>query len=186
VSQSELLKKIINFLNNSGINYMLTGSLVSSIQGEPRSTHDIDIVVALNEGDTETLVKCFKPPDFYIDIDSAAEALDNTDMFNLIDVKNGDKIDFWIYTDNEFDRSRFARKYQETFEEIKMFVSSPEDTIIAKLNWSKLSGGSKKQIIDALRVYEIQSDSIDDDYLRLWVEKMELQKEWKAMFELMG
>jgi len=40
VSQSELLKKTIGALNSSQIPYMLTGSIASSIQGEPRSTHD--------------------------------------------------------------------------------------------------------------------------------------------------
>jgi hypothetical protein len=35
---------------------------------------------------------------------------------------------------------------------LEMQVSSPEDTILAKLRWAKLLGGSEKQITDALRV----------------------------------
>jgi hypothetical protein len=35
-----------------------------------------------------------------------------------------------------------------------MKVSTPEDTILAKLRWANLSGGSEKQFTDALRVYE--------------------------------
>jgi len=35
-----------------------------------------------------------------------------------------------------------------------MKISSPEDTILSKLKWIKLSGGSQKQFIDALhKVY---------------------------------
>jgi len=37
----------------------------------------------------------------------------------------------------------------------EIWVSSPEDTILAKLRWANLSGGSEKQFIDALRVYEV-------------------------------
>ena len=64
-----------------------------------------------------------------------------------------------------------------------MSISSPEDTIIAKLNWSKLSGGSKKHIIDALRVYEIQSEVINNEYLSSWIKKMHLHKEWKELLK---
>jgi len=50
--QSELLKHAIQVLNQLGIEYMVTGSIASSLQREPRSTHDIDIVVAaqMSEG----------------------------------------------------------------------------------------------------------------------------------------
>jgi len=48
MSQQELLKKIIQALDQAEIPYMITGSIVSSLQGEPRSTHDIDILIANN------------------------------------------------------------------------------------------------------------------------------------------
>ena len=47
MSQQELLKRVVRILDGAKIKYMLTGSVVSSLQGEPRSTHDIDIVVAI-------------------------------------------------------------------------------------------------------------------------------------------
>ena len=51
---------------------------------------------------------------------------------------------------------------------IKLVVSCPEDTILAKLRWAMLSGGSKKQLIDALRVYEVQFEKLDMEYLEKW------------------
>jgi len=47
MSQQELLKLVIARLDEAGIEYMLTGSLASSLQGEPRATHDIDLVIAI-------------------------------------------------------------------------------------------------------------------------------------------
>lgn len=49
MSQQELLKKIIEILDGTGIQYMLTGSVASSLQGEPRSTHDIDMVIGIEK-----------------------------------------------------------------------------------------------------------------------------------------
>ena len=44
--QQELLIKVVQALQNADIDHMVTGSIVSSLQGEPRSTHDIDVVVS--------------------------------------------------------------------------------------------------------------------------------------------
>jgi hypothetical protein len=168
MSQQELLKKVIQVLEEIGIEYMLTGSIVSSLQGEPRSTHDIDIIVVIEKSLADKLVEFFPFPDFYLDKNSILNAIDGQEMFNLIDVKEGNKVDFWILSNEPYDRSRFLRKYTEEFSRIKMQVSSPEDTILAKLRWAKLSGGSEKQFTDALRVYEIQFEKLDKDYLEFW------------------
>jgi len=43
MSQQELLAKVVGTLDGAGIDYMTTGSIVSSLQGEPRATHDVDM-----------------------------------------------------------------------------------------------------------------------------------------------
>ncbi|MCL6478933.1 MAG: hypothetical protein K6T65_11030 [Peptococcaceae bacterium] len=172
MSQQELLKRVIHALEKSKINYMVTGSIVSSLQGEPRATHDIDLVVAIERSGAGKLVKAFPPPDFFLDEKSIVEAINRQTMFNLIDIKEGDKVDFWILTDEPFDQSRFSRRQTEEVLGISMLVSSPEDTILAKLRWAKLSGGSEKQFTDALRVYEVQFSNLDLDYLQDWAAKL--------------
>lgn len=154
---------------------MVSGSVASSLQGEPRSTHDIDLVVDIKRVAASKLVKAFPPPDFYLDEKSIVDAINNQGMFNLIDMNAGDKVDFWILTDDPFDRSRFARKYVEEVMGMQIMVSSPEDTILIKLRWAKLSGGSEKQFTDALRVYEVQFERLDRDYLHRWAKKLEVE-----------
>lgn len=183
MSQQELLKKVIQVLDQAGIQYMLTGSVVSSLQGEPRSTHDIDMVIAIQKSVAKKLVEAFPPPDFYLDEDSILDAINRQSMFNLIDVTTGDKIDFWILTDEPFDQSRFPRKVSEEFMGLQMQVSSPEDTILAKLRWAKLSGGSEKQFTDALRIYEVQYGKLDIDYLEHWVKKLNVESLWKRLLD---
>ncbi len=172
MSQQELLRKVIQALYDARIEYMATGSIVSSLQGEPRSTHDIDMVVAIERVAVKKLIKAFLSPDFYLDENSIIDAIINQGMFNMIDVNEGDKFDFWILTDEPFDRSRFSRKYVEEVMGMQIMVSSPEDTILAKLRWAKLSGGSEKQFTDALRVYEIQFEKLNMDYLYSWAKKI--------------
>jgi hypothetical protein len=183
MSQSELLKKVILVLENAGIEYMATGSIVSSIQGEPRATHDIDLVILLKESKVSELLSAFPPPNFYLDADAIRDTLRNGEMFNLIEVQEGDKVDFWVLTAEGFDQSRFSRRQAVPFMGLNLQVSSPEDTILAKLRWAKLSGGSAKQFGDALHVYEVQFPVLDQNYLEHWVAELRLETLWKRLCE---
>lgn len=175
--QQELLKLVIARLDEAGIEYMLTGSLVSSLQGEPRATHDIDLVIAIHTtpGDAARALRAaFPEPQFYLDEEAIRGAIATTGMFNMIDTREGDKVDFWLLTADAFDQTRFARRTVEDFEGVRLQVSRPEDTILMKLKWAQMSGGSEKQFIDALRVYEVQHGLLDQSYLDAWAARLDV------------
>ena len=175
------MRRVVKELQKLDVAYMLTGSLVSSLQGEPRSTHDIDFLVELRPTAVNRLAEAFPAPDFYVSEDRARQAVRRKTMFNLIDLKSGGKVDFWSLTDEPFDRSRFSRRRTERLFNALIQVSSPEDTILMKLRWAKKSGGSAKQYGDALRVYEVQFSALDHDYLEHWVQRLELQRLWRRL-----
>jgi hypothetical protein len=175
MSQQELLKLVTARLDEAGIEYMLTGSLASSLQGEPRATHDIDLVVAIRTAPSDAaqmLMAAFPEPQFYLDEEAIRSAVGATSMFNLIDTREGDKVDFWLLTADAFDQARFARRTVEDFDGMRLQVSRPEDTILMKLNWARMSGGSEKQFVDALRVYEVQHGLLDQAYLDAWAARL--------------
>jgi hypothetical protein len=171
VPQPQLLKLLSRRLEHAGIAYMVTGSIASSLQGEPRATHDIDLVVAIEApaaAVVAALRAAFPEPEFHLDEAAVGDAIHASGMFNVIDTVEGDKVDFWVLTDDPFDRARFERRYIETFEDARLFVSSPEDTILMKLRWAAMLGGSDKQFVDALRVYEVQHGRLDEGYMDRW------------------
>jgi hypothetical protein len=172
MSQQELLKRVVKTLEESNVDYMLTGSLVSSLQGDPRSTHDIDLVVTLTSANVPSLLQAFPLPRFYLDQVSIAQAISHRQMFNLLDADTGDKVDFWLLTNDEFDQSRFARRQLVNLGDFAVNVSQPEDTILQKLKWAHDSGGSERQMQDARSVYEIQFRSLDHLYLERWAQKL--------------
>jgi hypothetical protein len=181
MSQQQLLIDITLALDGAAVGYMLTGSIVSSLQGEPRATHDIDFVVNLKESDISKLVALFPDPRYYLDPEAAAAAIKEKSMFNLIDTETGDKADFWILTDEPFDTSRFSRQRQEEFAGVKLTVPTPEDTILMKLKWARISGGSEKQFLDAVRVYEVQYGVLDLGYLETWIIRLDLADLWTRL-----
>lgn len=168
MSQQELLKKVLTLLNEHDCPYMLTGSIVSSIQGEPRLSHDIDIIINADFRIERLLLEHFDAENYYLDQTAIREAITTLTMFNLIDINSGDKIDFWMLTDSVFDASRFERKKSVLLFGETAWISSPEDTILAKLFWAKKSGGSEKQLSDVRNVYECNSATIDRGYIEKW------------------
>jgi hypothetical protein len=171
MSQQDLLRRVIETVEGAQVDYMLTGSLASSLQGEPRSTHDIDLVVAVlapGRAFATALAQAFPSPDYHLDEGAVLEAVRTRGCFNLIDVQEGTKVDFWILTEEPFDQCRFGRKYDEEYAGTKLRISRPEDTILMKLRWSELSGGSERQYLDALRVYEVQHGTLEHPYLDHW------------------
>jgi hypothetical protein len=183
MSQQDLLKKVIRVPEESGSTYMLTGSFASSMQEEPRLSHDIDLVVNPTPRVIPSLIKVFPSPAYSLDEQNAREAIRAKTRFSLLHMVEGDKVDFWLLTDDPFDTARFGRRRSEDTLGMKLFVSSPEDTILAKLRWAKLSGGSEKQLHDALRVYEVQFASLDMQYLKKWVETLGVEEYWHSLLQ---
>jgi len=174
VSQPALLTRVVAALETAAVPYMLSGSLASSLQGEPRATHDVDLVIDVPAGSAAKLVAALSAPDLYLDEQAVDEATRRRTMFNLIESSSGDKVDFWLLTDDAYDAARFARRLNVDVLGRRLVVSAPEDTILMKLRWSRESGGSEKQRLDALRVYEVQAGALDHEYLDLWATRLEI------------
>jgi hypothetical protein len=157
---------------------MLTGSLASSYYGEPRATHDVDLVVELQRQEVPALQSIFPEPEFYLDPQSVHDAISRASMVNVLHVDSGDKLDLWMLTDHPFDQSRFARRVSATVAGIDVDLSTPEDTILQKLKWAEESGGSEKQFTDALRIYEVQAARLETAYLEHWALRLGVQDLW--------
>ena len=181
MSQQELLVSVVRRLNQLGIPYLLTGSLASSLQGEPRATHDIDLLVDLQMSQVDALADQFPQDEFYLSRPAVRQATQQRRMFNLLDLRGGDKVDFWLLTDTPFDQSRFARRQRKNLGDVEIDVSSPEDTILMKLQWSKASGGSEKQFQDALHVWEVQEAVLDRSYLESWLDPLGIRDLWTRL-----
>lgn len=181
MSQRELLTDVIRTLRKPGIEFMLSGSHASSLQGEARATHDIDLVTKLTLQDVEPLFSAFQDDRFYLSKSAMIDAIQARGMFNLLETSMGENVDFWVLTDSPFDQSRFQRRQPIDIGEEIVEVSSPEDTILMKLLWCKLSGGSEKQIHDVLMIYELQWDLLDLSYLQKWVTELDLKNLWQRI-----
>ncbi len=173
----EALQRIAAKLNRAEIPYMLTGSFASVFYGSPRSTQDIDFVIAVNPEQLRAFLDNLPPDEYYVDADAALEALKRESLFNMIDLKTSWKIDMIIRKSRAFSREEFARRRLSNLEGFSLHVASAEDVILAKLEWAKL-GRSQRQIEDAAGILKLQEDFLDRAYLDKWVRELNVTKEW--------
>lgn len=168
MSQEEFFTTVVQILNRLNIAYMLTGSVASSFYGEPRSTHDIDFVVVFTSSDAKRLTGSFDQSRYYLSEEAIGEAITHGDPFNLIDSLTGLKADFWPLKSDSYHQTCFNRRKKHRIFGNDTFVATPEDLILTKLEWYKLSGGSEVQFRDALGIYEVQKERLDSEYIDKW------------------
>lgn len=179
--QPQILVQIAAALGEIGVAHMLTGSLASSLHGEPRSTHDVDLVVDFQPPHVGELLARFPTPRYYLSESAMREAIAHHTMFNLMDTLSGDKVDFWVLGPSDFDRSMFDRRRTESILGVKIPVATPEDTILSKLRWAKLCGGSEQQMRDVLGVHEVQHCTLDFAYIEDWARRLEVVDLWQEI-----
>ena len=173
----DVIRRIISILDAASVPYMLTGSFASSLHGMPRATQDIDLVIAPNLASLEAVLKNFPEDQYYVSRDAALEAYRHTSLFNVIDIASGWKIDLIIRKPRDFSRLEFDRRTPANILGTTVFVASPEDVLISKLEWAKLAE-SERQIEDAAGIIRTQGPDLDTAYIERWAEKLGLQAQW--------
>lgn len=175
LNQIEVLLHVVRLLEELRIPYFVTGSIASSLQGFSRATADADIVADLRTEHVAVLFDALKN-EYYVDDQAMRRAISLRRMFNLIHLGTLFKVDIYIPKDDEFGRQQFQRVRRETLfpgEAGAVYVSAPEDTILAKLQWHRRGGEvSERQLTDVLGVLKVQRERLDLAYLREWGERL--------------
>jgi hypothetical protein len=92
-------------------------------------------------------------------------------QFNAIDNDSGFKIDFWLLSREPFEQEAFRRRRRDRILGESAWISTPEDTLLHKLYWNKLSP-SERQLGDVAGIYAVQGDQLDVPYLRHWAAEL--------------
>ncbi len=172
MSQEELLAQVAAVLEAAGVPYVVTGSVVTALYGEPRFTQDADIVVTASPGLGEKLAAAFPPPRYYAPADDVDSSLRRGIIANIIDSETGAKVDLHPKKAGAFEESFFARRRRVKVAGVELWCPSPEDAILSKLRWARATGDGERHLRDARAVYEVQGAALDEGYLREWAERL--------------
>ena len=176
----DFISLFVSPLEKAGIRYMITGSVASSIYGEPRNTLDIDLVVLPIPDQVQQFPKLFNEDDFYlppIEVIAIESRREVNGHFNIIHHQTGLKAD--IYLSKNHPCLGWAltqiRRVQTTTGDIS--IAPPEYVILHKLGFFKESG-HQRHLRDIAGILEQQE--LDEDYLANQILLLNLTHEWSA------
>jgi len=175
----DALFRVIDKLDSAAIEYMITGSVAGFIWGMNRFTQDIDIVISIENIIPKTILNIFPKALYYI----AETSLTNTfsgkeNIINIIELKNYIKFDLISLERTDFGTVKFRRKQEIHFSGNKIWVISPEDLVLSKLNWLKL-GESEQQRNDIIAIVDLID--LDIKYITDWAKKLGTFKLWQDL-----
>jgi hypothetical protein len=160
----EVTLAVTGVLERLGVEYVVGGSLATSLHGIPRATLDVDIVADLRMAHLDPFVAALSAS-FYVDPDMVREAIRRRATFNILHLATMFKVDVFVTGSDELlaielSRKRRVRVLEEP--QADLFVASPEDMVLQKLIWYREGGGvSDRQWGDVIGVIKTQGSRLD-------------------------
>jgi hypothetical protein len=180
----DFLARLTAKLTTAGIAHMVTGSFASSFHGIPRSSQDLDLVIDPQPASLRCFLTDLPAADYYADLEAALDAFGRRGQFNVIDMATAWKADLIIRKARPFSVEEMRRRAEGDLLGARTFVASPEDTLISKLEWAKLGGGSALQLRDAAGVLAVRGNDLDFAYIERWITDLGLQDLWRGLREI--
>ena len=174
------LARVVGALDAAAIPYMLAGSFASSHHGAPRATQDIDIVVDPTFDSLDHFLEALAGDDIYFDSDVARDELKRRSQFNVIDGATAWKVDIIFRKARPFSREEMSRRVRATVLGVDVFIATAEDTVLAKLEWSKL-GESERQLRDVRAVIKTKGAALDLAYVERWLDELGVRELWNRV-----
>jgi hypothetical protein len=174
----QALNPVILAFDAVGIAYQIVGSVASSAYGIARATLGVDITVDMNDSHVRPLVERLRDA-YYIDEDRVHDATVRRSSFNAIHLESMVKVDIFVLKSGAYDRAAFARRRLENLGEgavsYPLYIASPEDIVLGKLDWYRKGGQiSEQQWNDVVGLLKVQHALLDWKYIQRWAETLGL------------
>jgi hypothetical protein len=167
-----------------GLRYMVTGSVAGVLYGEPRVTHDVDIVLVLRPiADIKPFAAAFPLEEFYCPPEEVIlqEALRaQRGHFNLIHHESGFKADVYLVSRDPLHRWALGERRQVEVDGEAVWLAPPEYVIVRKLEFFR-EGGSEKHLRDIEAILRVSAELVRLPIIMDWVQQLGLGEQWARL-----
>jgi len=181
--EPDLIELFVGPLQTASMRYFISGSVAAMLYGEPRVTHDIDLVVFLRANDIAKLPQLFPPPEFYVppaEVIAAEMARQQHGCFNVIHADSSLKADFFTANRDEFHAWAFRNLKKYSARGLEVTLAPPEYVIVRKLEYFR-EGGSDKHLRDIRGMLNISGQQINQADLQEWIQQRGVKAEWEKV-----
>jgi hypothetical protein len=181
--EHNLFNVFLSCLEKYNIPYIVTGAVASVVYGEPRLTHDIDLVVDLNDKDARKIIDAFPSEEFYcppIEVIKMEIKRQYRGHFNLIHQASGFKADIYLKGKDDLHQWAFSNKKRLEVDGKPIWLAPPEYVILRKLEYYR-EGQSEKHLNDIKNILEVSGEQINKEQLEKEIHARDLEKEWNKI-----
>ncbi len=163
VAYAHHMRDVIEALDRHAPAWYLTGSEALAAYGAPRQTLDIDVLVDTTEPGLRELAAALARDYYFADPLRFGSRV----MASLVERSGAGKVDLIVRDMDSWGREAMARRRSWDHPAWgPSWVSSLEDLVLAKLEWSE--GTSELQLRDCRMLLRMNADAIDREYLSQW------------------
>jgi hypothetical protein len=167
------VKKLVEGFEKEGLDYAFTGALAASFYGVPRTTADVDVIVAVSAKDSKTkLISALRLAGLHVDEKRIDDALASGYKIATFRCKTSPYTVDVILSDS-------VKKKPGTIADLTTYLQPAEDLILAKLRMIKATIPRERAIKDEedvraiLRFTEVDKAAIEknakkDGTLEVW------------------
>lgn len=172
-------------LAKNNIEYFISGSVAAIVYGEPRLTHDIDLIISLYDRDIDKFINAFPSNLFYCppkEIIKTEIKRTSRGHFNLIHHETGFKADVYLIGHEKLQKWALKNKIKISFAGSDIFLAPVEYVIIKKLEFYK-EAGSQKHLEDIKNILINSEHLINFIFLNKNLKNMGLVEVWNLARE---
>jgi hypothetical protein len=170
-------------LNALGVAYMVSGSVAVIVYGEPRLTHDVNLIVVLAREQIARLLELFPPTEFYCpptDVIAVEAAREQRGHFNIIHEESGFKADIYLSGRDPLHAWGLARARRLEVEGQELVVAPSEYVILRKLEYYR-EAGSERHLRDFRSMLDASPRAIDRIELEKQIAARGLEEAWRQV-----
>jgi hypothetical protein len=174
-----------DLLNKNKIDYFVTGSVASIVYGEPRLTHDIDLVLNLLEDHVDLFMAAFPADQFYCPPKEVIKVELRRNLrghLNLIHHETGFKADIYFVEKEELQIWAFKNRQTIKIYNSTISLAPPEYVIVKKLEFYE-EGKDQKHLNDINGILSNSRDIINFKFLNKIILEKGLDKLWQSLSE---
>jgi len=178
----DLVATFLGPLSRTNVPYIVTGSVASTLYGEPRLTQDIDLVLRSTPGFAAQLTAAFPASDYYVpppEVLTEEAGRSTGGHFNLLHHETGLRADCYLAGAKPLNEWALANRRRYLVADQEIWLAPIEYVILTKLEFFKIGGGDK-HLADIAQMLRVSGDGIDREQLATWIERLGLDREWTA------
>lgn len=179
----DLYRLLLRPIHQTGLDYIITGSVAAIAYGEPRMTNDVDIVMRLAPEDAGVLRRPFSSTDYYappVDVIATEAARGWHGYFNLVHLETVLRADIYVAGDDPLHAWALANRREESLGGGTVYFAPLEYVIVRKLEFL-VQSGSDRHLRDILGMLRVSGEEVDRPTLDRLVAERELQGAWSEV-----